>query len=95
MNDYGDICWSTRREGAFTSGALDASTGLFGSSQGSVVLKVSFREKQLRLVYRRRGSDREVIDQCFAEAQYDFPGGPHGLLLQALMRKSLPLVESL
>lgn len=53
------------------------------------VVRVFFRDKQLQLIYRRQGSDREVIDQCFAEAQYDFPGGPHGLLLQALYKEIL------
>lgn len=46
--------------------------------------KVFYRGREFRLEHRRWGSDRQVIDQCFKDLQYDLPVGAHGVLIQNL-----------
>ena len=56
-----------------------------GLPKNQSVLRVSYRDKLFHLVYRRWTSDLEVIDQCFAQAQYDLPGGPRRKLIQTIV----------
>jgi FkbM family methyltransferase len=49
---------------------------------------VSHRGKQFDIRHRRWSqADPLAIQQCFAQAQYDMPDGPHGALLKSIYQK--------
>lgn len=51
------------------------------------ITRVSFRGRQYAIERRRWGpSDELTIDQCFTQAQYDMPSGPHGILIEHIYR---------
>lgn len=51
------------------------------------VTRVSYRGREFSIQHRRWGSDRIIIDQCFAEAQYDMPSGAQGTLIGRIYRE--------
>jgi FkbM family methyltransferase len=52
------------------------------------VTKVAYRGRSFILEHRRWSqSDVLAIEQCFAQAQYDMPSGPHGVLIENLYRE--------
>jgi FkbM family methyltransferase len=52
------------------------------------ITRVSYRQREF-FIERRRWSngDKSVIDQCFAQAQYDMPSGAHGVLIERIYRE--------
>ncbi len=51
------------------------------------ITRVSFGRRQFAIERRRWGpSDKVSIAQCFNEAQYDVPTGPHGVFIEQLYR---------
>lgn len=50
------------------------------------VTRVSFRGRQFAIERRRWGGDEMIIAQCFDQAQYDVPTGPHGSLMELIYR---------
>jgi FkbM family methyltransferase len=49
------------------------------------LVQASYRDRQFSIeVDRWCGSQRLAIEQCFDDAQYDMPHGPHGVLLNRL-----------
>ncbi len=51
------------------------------------VLKVRYRDRGFAIEVRRWGPDREVVEQCFLEQQYDFPRGAQGAYLEKVYRQ--------
>ncbi len=52
------------------------------------ITRVSYRHREF-FIERRRWSycDKFVIEQCFAQAQYDMPSGAHGVLIERIYRE--------
>jgi FkbM family methyltransferase len=51
------------------------------------ITRVSFRGRQFSIERRRWGrGDEMIIAQCFTQAQYDMPSGPHGILIEQIYR---------
>jgi FkbM family methyltransferase len=48
------------------------------------VSRVACRGKRFDIIHRRTRDDAKVIDQCFAEGQYDMPCGAHGVFIDRL-----------
>ncbi|MGD0442419.1 MAG: FkbM family methyltransferase [Edaphobacter sp.] len=54
------------------------------------IVQASYRDRQFSIeVDRWCGSQRLAIEQCFQDAQYDMPHGPHGVLLNRLYNNIL------
>jgi FkbM family methyltransferase len=52
------------------------------------VTKVAYRGRTFNLELRRWSpSDELAVEQCFTQAQYDMPSGPHGVLIENLYRE--------
>jgi len=51
-------------------------------------LDVSYRERKFSIEVRRwSASDRQAVEQCFTDAQYDMPTGAHGAYLERVYRE--------
>jgi FkbM family methyltransferase len=49
------------------------------------LIYVSYRQRRLPIeVHRWSISDRQAVEQCFTEAQYDMPSGAHGVLMERI-----------
>jgi FkbM family methyltransferase len=52
------------------------------------IAKVAYRGRTFNLELRRWSpADELAVEQCFTQAQYDMPSGPHGVLIDNLYRE--------
>lgn len=59
-----------------------------GIPNDHTVTKVAYRGRTFNLELRRWSqSDELAVEQCFTQAQYDMPSGPHGILIENLYRE--------